>query len=80
MTLNIEIVVNEPRVQVEVVKEIKQVKDLKFSYADFINTRYEKFKDFYECGEIIAIGELGDIRKWINKSTKMKRAVRIFNK
>ena len=78
--INIEPIVVEPHAPVEIQVEIKQAKDLKFSYADFIDTKKESFKDFYEWGEVIASGELGDIRKWINRSTKIKRAVRILNK
>ena len=59
---------------------VESIEDLQMPSGDFVLEKHAKFKDFYQLGPLLDGGLSGEVRKWIHKTTKAVRAVKIIRK
>ena len=61
-------------------EEVKDVKDVVISKGDFILQSSGNFRDVYQIGQLLGQGAFGEVRKCINRKTKVIRAVKLVRK
>lgn len=53
---------------------------MKIVKADFIQSNNGTFKDHYQIGQLLGQGAFGEVRKCLNRDTKVTRAVKLIKK
>ena len=61
-------------------KEITNIDDVQINKGDFIISQSGNFRDVYQIGNLLGQGAFGEVRKCINRKTKVIRAVKLVRK
>lgn len=59
---------------------ITDIAQVKIGKSDFIQSNNGKFKDNYQIGQLLGQGAFGEVRKCLNRDTKVTRAVKLIKK
>mmetsp|Transcript_1056 Transcript_1056/g.1953 ORF Transcript_1056/g.1953 Transcript_1056/m.1953 type:complete len:494 (-) Transcript_1056:28-1509(-) len=61
-------------------EKITSAAQLTISKSDFIQSNNGKFRDNYQIGQLLGQGAFGEVRKCINRKTRVIRAVKLIRK
>jgi len=71
---------DKPNSEKEEVTTIKRTEEVVINKKMFITKNQGKFRDNYLIGQVLGTGAFGEVRKCINRTTKVIRAVKLIRK
>lgn len=61
-------------------QNVKDINQLQINKADFIHSNVGNFRDMYSIGAMLGQGAFGEVRKCVQRTTKVARAVKIIRR